>query len=131
MIAADTPAAKVRAWAEGVFAQASHPRSAARTRLFVANEDRLAELFPDEHRESVRLLVGLLVDPLCEGSDPATPGAEAHDDAEAICRLIFGVLRGHLFLRTRPTASEVAHLVRFFLRGAGVDEPDGTVEAWL
>jgi AcrR family transcriptional regulator len=125
MAAVDTPAMKVRAWIEGVLAQAAHTRSAARTRPFAANEDRLAELFPDEHRQSVDLLVGLLVDPLLQGSGQATPGVGVHDDAEAIYRLVFGVLRSHLFLRTRPTASEVEHLVRFCLRGAGISDRDG------
>jgi len=125
MAATGTPAAKVRAWIEGVLAQASHARSAARTRPFAANEDRLAELFPDEQRESVELLVGLLVPPLTEGSGSAALAAGAHDDAEAIYRLVFGVLRGHLILRTRPAASEVEHLVRFCLQGAGISGPDG------
>jgi len=123
MGAVDTPAAEVRAWVEGVLAQAAHARSAARTRPFAANEDRLAEVFPDEQRESVGLLVGLLVGPLRAGS--SRRAAEVRDDAEAIYRLVFGVLRVHLILRTRPTPSEVEHVVRFCLRGAGIDGPDG------
>ena len=64
----DAAPSKVRAWIEGVLAQASTPRAADRTRPFLANEDRLSELFPEEQRESVDLLVDLLVDPLAEAS---------------------------------------------------------------
>ena len=119
---ADTPPAKIRAWIEGVLAQASHERAAARTRPFAANEDRLAELFPDEQRESVDLLMGLLIEPL-DRAHVASSGPDAsRDDAGAIYRLAFGVLRAHLILRTRPSASEVEHVVRFCLRGTGVTE---------
>ncbi|HUA94546.1 MAG TPA: TetR/AcrR family transcriptional regulator, partial [Acidimicrobiales bacterium] len=51
--------ARLRAWIEGVLAQASG-QAAARTRPWVANEQRLAERFPDEQRSSVGLLVDLL-----------------------------------------------------------------------
>ena len=39
----DTPEARVRAWIEGVLAQASDARAAGRTRPFVKGQDRLAE----------------------------------------------------------------------------------------
>ena len=68
-----TPAARVRAWVEGVLAQASTRRSADRTRPFLANEDRLSELFPDEQRESVDLLVDLLAEPLASLARRARP----------------------------------------------------------
>src|SRR3954464_11807351 len=42
------PPQRVRAWIQGVLAQAAHPGAAARTRPFLAHQDRLAELFPDE-----------------------------------------------------------------------------------
>jgi AcrR family transcriptional regulator len=122
MAAAATPAAQVRAWVEGVLTQASHPRSAARTRPFAAHEDRLAELFPDEQRASVDLLVGLLTEPLRAASGRPGGAGAVGDDAEAVYRLTFGVLRSHLILRTRPTAAEVEHVVLFCLRGAGVGE---------
>ena len=89
-------------------------RRPPRTRPFAANEDRLAELFPEEQRESVDLLVGCWSTPRPGHGAGVGPGG-IRDDAEAIYRLVFGDLRGHLILRTRPSASEVEHLVRFCL----------------
>jgi AcrR family transcriptional regulator len=120
MEAADSTTAKIRAWIEGVLAQASNARAAARTRPFAANEARLSELFPEEQRESIDLLVGLLVELLAAVTPRTSSVTEARDDAEAIYRLVFGVLHAHLILRTRPSASEVDHVVRFCLRGAGL-----------
>ena len=123
---ADSPSAKIRAWIEGVLAQASHKRAASRTRPFAANEDRLAELFPEEQRESMDLLMGLLIEPLDQAHSALSSPEGSGADAEAIYRLVFGVLRGHLILRTRPSASELEHVVRFCLRGAGViDQAEG------
>jgi AcrR family transcriptional regulator len=115
---ATTPSGRVKAWIEGVLAQASRPDIASRTRPFFANEDRLAERFPDEHRASVDLLVDQLaavVRPLQSGKTKA----EAHRDAEVIYELAFGTLHKHLTQRTKPSPAEVEHLVRFALRGAG------------
>jgi AcrR family transcriptional regulator len=107
----------VRAWIEGVMAQAVDAGAAARTRPFLLNQDRLAEKFPDEQQASIDLLVGLLEEPLdeigAEGGDP-------HADATAIYHLTFGLMRQHAVGRTRPTKREVEHLVAFSLAGAGV-----------
>ena len=77
MAAAGSPPDRVRAWMEGVLAQASTARAAERTRPFLANEDRLSELFPEEQRESVDLLVDLLVVPLTEASPDGRAGRRA------------------------------------------------------
>src|ERR1700686_231556 len=66
MARATSPSDKVRAWIEGVLAQASNPEAAARTRPFLVNQDRLPEAFPEEQQASVDLLVGLLIDSLEE-----------------------------------------------------------------
>ena len=47
---ADTPEARVRAWIDGVLAQAADTRAAGRTRPFVTDQDRLAEAFPASSR---------------------------------------------------------------------------------
>ena len=44
------PAEQVRAWIEGVLAQATNVDAAARTRPWVLSEQRLAELFPGSRR---------------------------------------------------------------------------------
>src|SRR6266568_579159 len=116
MAKASTPADRVRAWIEGVFAQAADDRAAHRTKPFVANQDRLADQFPVEQQASVDLLLGLLIEPLSK-----LTGADARlvrRDAEAIYQATFGALRGHLMRGTRPGKPEIDHLVRFCLRGA-------------
>ncbi len=123
---------KVRAWIEGVLAQASNPQAAARTRPFLAHQDRLVEQFPDEQQESVDLLVGLLVAPLDELQRPGPrrrgrPGADAtRRDAEAVYRLVFATLHDHLARHRVASVDDVDHLVGFVLGGV---EAGGTMSA--
>ena len=113
---AATAAGRIRAWMEGVLAQAADPRAAARTRPFLAHQDRLAEQFPEEQQQSVDLLVGLLADALEElGKSRVT----ARRDAGALYELAFGTLHTHLARGTRPTPAEGEHLVQFALKGVG------------
>jgi AcrR family transcriptional regulator len=119
-----SPEGKVRAWVEGVMAQASDPRAARRTRPFVVSEARLAEEFPEEHRASVDNLVSLLVPPLSAMAPVPRPGtaseqAEVLRTAHAVYRVTFATLHDHLLGRRRPSAAIVEHLVGFVLRGAG------------
>ena len=60
----DDPAGQIRAYVEGVMAQATDREASARTRPFVVQQHRLAERFAEEQRRSVSLLVQLLVPPL-------------------------------------------------------------------
>ena len=106
MARATTIDQKVRQWIEGVLAQAADTTAAARTRPFVANQDRLAEAFPDDHQASVDGLVHQLADVL--GNKRA---------AESIYLLTMGALHKHLTYGTRPTAAEIDGLVRFSLAG--------------
>jgi AcrR family transcriptional regulator len=117
---ASSPNAQVRAWIEGVMAQAADARAAGRTRPFVAGEARIAELFPDEHDASVEQLVSLLVPPLSaitssKGSEEPD-GEGVHRDADAVYRLTFATLRDHLLSRRKPTPVTTDHLVRFVFR---------------
>jgi AcrR family transcriptional regulator len=112
---ATTPEARVRAWIEGVLAQASDARAAGRTKPFVSGQDRLAEAFPREQQASVDLLVDLVA-----GAIVGLHGAaSARDDAVVVYRAAFGALRDHLIHGTQPTAAETDHLVRFCLAGIG------------
>ena len=117
---------QVRAWIEGVLAQASNPAAAARTRPWVTSEQRLSELFPAEQQASVDLLIGLLEDPIRRlggASEPRAASAEGRGDpapaaAVMVYRLSFATLRSHLAAGTRPGVAETAALVGFCLRGA-------------
>jgi AcrR family transcriptional regulator len=113
----DTPEARVRAWIEGVLAQASDTRAAGRTRPFVTDRDRLAEAFPREQQASVDLLVDLLASAIVS----LHGGASARDDAVVVYRAAFTTLHDHLLHGTRPTAAETDHLVQFCLQGIGGD----------
>jgi AcrR family transcriptional regulator len=114
-----TAQAKVRAWVAGVLAQATDSRAAARSRPFVANEDRLAQLFPTEQQASVDMLVDLLADALGETVTDARDRRQLRRNAEAIFRLTFATLHHHLIRGTSPTPQEAEQLARFCLRGAG------------
>jgi AcrR family transcriptional regulator len=113
------PSQQVRAWIEGVLAQAANAGAAARTRPWVLSEQRLADLFPDEQQTSVELLVGLLVEPVTRlrGSKTARR-AEARTAAALIYQLTFAVLRTHLVAGSKPRAEEIRVLVGFCLQGA-------------
>ena len=114
---ATSPEARVRAWIEGVLAQASDPRAAGRTRPFVTDQDRLAEAFPREQQASVDLLVDLLATAIV----PLHGAGNARDDAVIIYRAAFAALRDHLIHDTRPTTTEIDHLVQFCLQGIDGD----------
>lgn len=105
---ATTPDARIRAWVEGVLAQASQPDAASRTRPFLANQDRLAAAFPEEQQLSVDALLDLLADDVPE-----------RRDAEAIYHLAFGTLHAALRRGRPPTAAETKHVVRFCINGTG------------
>jgi len=120
---ASTPATRVQAWIEGVLAQAADPTAAARTRPFLAGEARLAEMFPQEHRASVDLLVDLLIAPIAAlvgtGRDAEPTRVRRH--AHAVYRLTFATLHDHLIERAKPTRATVEHVVTFALGGIGGD----------
>jgi AcrR family transcriptional regulator len=119
MSQATAPAEQVRAWVEGVLAQATNAGAASRTRPWVLSEQRLAELFPAEQRASVDLLVGLLRDPIARlrGRNRKMPRDEA-TAADMVYQLTFAVLRSHLVAGTKPNAKESQALVDFCLKGA-------------
>jgi AcrR family transcriptional regulator len=114
---ARTPAARLRAWIEGMLAQAADPLAAARTRPFLTGLPRLREAFPREHAESEAVLVGLLAAVIEDGAAVGTMASpEPMRDAQAIYTMTLGAMEAHLVARTAPTRSETAHLVAFALR---------------
>jgi AcrR family transcriptional regulator len=115
-----TPEGAVAAWIRGVMAQAADPTAASRTRPFLANQDRLAEAFPEEQRASVDLLMGQLYGAL-EAVSKADRGrrlrrVEIRRDTEAVYCMVFGILHRHLVEGSTPTTAEVDHVVNFVLR---------------
>ena len=120
------PEEQVRAWIQGVLAQAADTEAAARTRPWVTSEQRLSELFPEEQQASVDLLIGLLDEPIRRlrdvsretGASPDVGGDVTHRLAIMVYRLAFATLRSHLAARTKPSAGETEALVDFCLRGA-------------
>ncbi|MEU0938576.1 TetR/AcrR family transcriptional regulator [Embleya sp. NPDC005971] len=115
MSAAPDASGKVAAWIEGVLAQAGDPVAAARTRPFVAHQDRLADLFPAEQRDSVEAMVRPLREVLA-----AAPTREPAADALAVYRLTLATLHDHLRAGTAVTPDDAAHTVRFALAGVGL-----------
>jgi AcrR family transcriptional regulator len=117
---ASTPEGRVRAWIEGVLAQATNERAASRTRPFVANQERLAEVFPAEQQASVDLLIEQLAAELTA----VAPATDARRDAVVIYRLAFATLQHHLVHGTHPNTRETDHVVGFCLRGVGIELSD-------
>jgi AcrR family transcriptional regulator len=123
-----TPAEQLRAWIQGVLAQASNTTAATRTRPWVASEQRLAELFPEEQQASVDLIIGLLDEPISRLSSTSANKGRTDEErnnaargaAVMVYRLTFTTLRSHLASGTKPTPNEVDELVRFCLRGATI-----------
>jgi AcrR family transcriptional regulator len=117
MARATGAAEQVRAWIEGVLAQATNGDAAARTRPWVLSEQRLAELFPREHEVSVERLVGLLREPIGRLRGESMKSNRVASAATLVYRLVFATLRDHLTASTRPDAKESEALVAFCLLG--------------
>jgi AcrR family transcriptional regulator len=117
---ARTPFARIETWIEGVLAQAARDDAAARTRPFVVHQARLGEAFPEDHQASIDLLIDQLAALVADlpGHASARP-ADVRRDAEAVYQLTFARLEAHLIRQSRPTPSEIAHLVDFARRGLG------------
>jgi AcrR family transcriptional regulator len=119
-----TPEGAVAAWIRGVLAQAADPAAASRTRPFLANQDRLAEAFPEEQKASVELLIGQLSGALMAlgvpGGGRRRRRIDDRRDAEAVYDMVFGLLHRHLVEGTAPAAADVDHLVKFTLRAVNV-----------
>jgi AcrR family transcriptional regulator len=108
MARAPSPAGRVRAWIEAVFAQAQDPEAAAATRPFALNGERLATRFPDATARSQDRLIAPLRADLDDGT------------AHAVYHLTMGVVHDALGARRRPRDREVDEVVEFALRGAGL-----------
>jgi AcrR family transcriptional regulator len=118
MSRSNDPSEQIRAWIEGVVAQAGNAAVAARTRPWVLSEQRLAELFPQEQHTSVELLLGLLAEPIARlHGTKRRQELDATSAASMVYQLTFAILRSHLVTGTKPDAGATDALVVFCLRG--------------
>jgi AcrR family transcriptional regulator len=108
--AVSTPEAQVRAWVEGVMAQARDAEAAEATRPFALNGARLADRFPADLAAGRAELVATLAP-----SVHALGGTD--DDAAFACELALGRMNDAIAHRRRPAAKEVRSLVGFCLGG--------------
>jgi len=116
---ATAPTAQIRAWIEGVLAQAANEDAAARTRPFLANRDRLAERFPAEQQASVDVLLDLLERAIAGLRGKRDENRRVRRDAQAIYDVTFGALHTYLTHGTRPRQADIDHLVGFCLNAVG------------
>jgi AcrR family transcriptional regulator len=120
MAKATTARGRVRAWIEGVLAQAIDAEAAARTRPFLANLARLAERYPDAQQAQVSTVVAPLVAAVRDAVKAGDArSADPAADARAIYHLAMGDMEAHVLARTSPTKREVNQVVSFALRAIG------------
>jgi AcrR family transcriptional regulator len=121
MAQAATPIGQVRAWIEGVLAQATNRDAAARTRPFAVHGDRLADHFPAEQQASVTALTDLLEAAIAAAvaAGELPDRTDAARGADVVYHLAMGRMHQHLIQRTAPQQRDTDHLVGFALRGLG------------
>lgn len=104
------PTTQVRAWIEGVMAQARNTEAADRTRPFAVNGPRLADRFPAELAASRAALV-----------DTLTPAVLAlggtQHDAALVCELALARMNDAIAQRRKPSRDEIESLISFCLGG--------------
>ncbi len=113
MARAEPGAGQVRAWVEGVCAQARNVDAAANTRPFLVNGARLAERYPDATAtQRDRVVAPLRAAVAAVGGDPDR-------DADAIYHVAMGRTEDAIARRVIPSRDDVAHTVAFALRAIG------------
>jgi AcrR family transcriptional regulator len=111
---------RVRSWIEGVAAQATNRDAASRTRPFIANMARLEEQYPEEQSGSKRLLLELLTDAVTDAVRRGEiDSTDVQRDASAVNDLAFAFMERHVLAGTRPSPTDVRHLVGFCERALG------------
>jgi AcrR family transcriptional regulator len=108
------PADKIARWIEGTLAQVSDPQLVSMSRA-AAGQMSAATYWRAADQEMMRPLRALLVEPVA-----AVGSADVERDVEAVFSCTSAMMRGSVGSSGRPDAADVAHLVRFCLRGLGV-----------
>ena len=122
MAKADTAEGKLRAWIEGVMAQASDETAAAKTRPFLANLDRLAEQYPRTSRNPsiCSSACSRVPDGAVRAGGCASTPSPSTTWRSAPCINTFAIAPGR-------APSEIEHVIQFSLAAVartGKGEPD-------
>ncbi|MHB8669473.1 MAG: TetR/AcrR family transcriptional regulator [Acidimicrobiales bacterium] len=123
------PIPAARRWVEGILAQAARPVAAAATRPFVLHRLRLADLFPEESRQSEQRLRAPLQRALAEAAgraSPNGPGLNPARDSAAIFHLAMGHMQEWVLHRHVPTRAETQHVTTFAIAGLTRGGASGT-----
>src|SRR5262249_36989792 len=113
-----SPAGQVRRWIEGILAQAADPQAAEGTRPFARNRLYLASQFPDEVHRADEELRALVRPALSRGKRAGEwPAVQPDRDSHAVYQLVMGTMQAWLLAESRPTATDISHIVQFALAG--------------
>jgi AcrR family transcriptional regulator len=107
MAKADDPDTQLAEWIGGVLAQAADPKAARASRAVTTQFALVAPRGTVDEDITTRLR-DLLVDPITRAGS-----GDPQRDADVIFEAVFGTMRRHLSLGTRPTRRDTDHLVAF------------------
>lgn len=114
----DEPLERVRAWLEGITAQALRDKAAAATRPFALSRERLASAYPDEVAESEVRLTALVRDALGDARAAGVlPFVDPERDAETLYHLAMGWMQSRLRAGDVADPGDAERLVTFALAG--------------
>jgi AcrR family transcriptional regulator len=109
------PQDRIARWIEGTLAQVADPHLVSMSRA-AAGQMSAGTYWRAADQEMMRPLRALLVEPVAAlGSD------DVERDVEAVYSCTAARMRGYVGSSDRPGDADIAHLVRFCLRGLGVD----------
>jgi AcrR family transcriptional regulator len=111
-----TAEGRLRRWVEGVMAQAADAAVAESTLAVLWNGGRVSESAREGHGAHYAPLASLLHDPLV-----SLGSADPERDAVLIAHATMGRMQEFLWRRTRPTATDTAHVQAFCL--AAISRP--------
>jgi AcrR family transcriptional regulator len=124
MQTARSPERRIRHWISGLLEQALSPESAPATRPFALSRTRLAELFPEEVKESEQQLTRLLRDAIREAQEAREiEGVDPDRDAELIYNLSMGWVERKLADPVPARRADAEHLIEFAMHGLHRGDP--------
>lgn len=110
MVKESDPADKVVRWVEGCLAQVADPHLRSMSRA--AGEQMSVGGYDGDIMAPIRVLLSDAV--------AALPGTDPVRDTDAVFGITTAMMRHHVDAGVQPRSDDVAHLVRFCLRGLGV-----------